>query len=121
MQNNWLGMNGTISIDQNIALTGGKISLITSLDFTRQSGDNAYNEYMSVPVGVTLTQPVFGVNNRKWNRRIEPLRYKAAKAAYIESTEEVRLSATAYFFNLLHAKENLNIARQNLRNAGKLH
>jgi outer membrane protein TolC len=121
VQNNWLGMNGTISIDQNIALTGGKISLITSLDFTRQSGANAYNEYMSVPMGVTLTQPVFGVNNRKWNRRIEPLRYKAAKAAYIESTEEVRLSATAYFFNLLHAKENLNIARQNLRNAGKLH
>ena len=121
VQNNWLGMNGTVSIDQNIPLTGGRISLITSLDLTRQLGQGAYNEYMSVPTGVTLTQPIFGVNNHKWNRRIEPVRYKEAKAAYIESTEWVRLSATTYFFNLLQAKENLNIARQNLRNADKLH
>jgi len=121
VQSNWLGMNGTVSINQNIALTGGKISLITALDFTRQLGQSAYNEYMSVPIGVTLTQPIFGVNNHKWNRRIEPVRYKEAKAAYIENTEGVRLSATAYFFNLLQARENLNIAQQNLSNAEKLH
>jgi len=121
VQSNWLGMNGTLSIDQNIALTGGKISLITSLDFTRQLGTGAYNEFMSVPMGVTLTQPVFGVNNPKWSRRIEPVRYKEAKAAYIESTEGVRISATTYFFNLLQAKESLNIARQNLSNADKLY
>jgi outer membrane protein TolC len=114
-------MNGMVSIDQNIALTGGKISLNTSLDFTRQLGAGAYNEYMSIPIGLTFIQPVFGVNNQKWKRRIEPLRYKEAQAAYIESTEEVTLSAIAYFFNLLHAKESLNIARQNLENANKLH
>ncbi|MDR3217773.1 MAG: TolC family protein [Dysgonamonadaceae bacterium] len=121
VQNNWLGLNGAISIDQNIALTGGKISLNSSLDFTRQLGTGAYNEYMSIPIGITFIQPVFGVSNQKWNRRIEPLRYKAAKAAYIESTEEVTLAAISYFFNLLHAGENLNIARQNLENAGKLY
>jgi outer membrane protein TolC len=121
VQNNWLGLNGTVSIDQNIALTGGKISLNSSLDFTRQLGVGAYNEYMSIPVGLTFVQPVFGVNDQKWKRRIEPIRYKEAQAAYIESTEEVTLSAISYFFNLLHAKENLNIARQNLENAGKLY
>jgi outer membrane protein TolC len=121
VQNNWLGLNGQISIDQNIALTGGKISLNTSLDFTRQLGDGAYNEYMSIPVGITLVQPVFGVNHQKWKRRIEPLRYKEAKAAYIESVEEVTLAAISYFFNLLHARENLAIARQNLENAGKIY
>jgi outer membrane protein TolC len=31
------------------------------------------------------------------------------------------LSAISYFFNLLHAKENLSITRQNLENAVKLH
>jgi len=84
-------------------------------------GEGAYNEYMSIPVGITLTQPIFGVNDQKWKRRIEPVRYKEAKAAYIESVEEVTLAAIAYFFNLLQAKENLTISNQNLENANKLY
>jgi outer membrane protein TolC len=121
IQNNWLGLNGALSVDQNIALTGGKISLNTSLDFTRQLGKGASNEYMSIPVSLTFIQPVFGVNTQKWKRRIEPLRYKEAKAAYIESTEKVTLTAISFFFNLLHASENLNIAHQNRENADKLY
>lgn len=121
VRNNWLGLSGEVSIDQNIALTGGKISVSTSLDFTRQFGGNVYNEYMSIPFGVTLTQPIFGVNNHKWKRRIEPVRYKEAKAAYMESVEGVTLTTISYFFNLIHARENLNIAVQNLENAEKLY
>lgn len=121
IQDNNLSMNGEISVDQNIALTGGKISLNTSLNFSRQLGKGAFNEYMSVPVGLTLTQPIFGVNDQKWNRRIEPVRYQEAKAAYIESVEEVTISTIAYFFNLLLAKENLATSVQNLDNAHKLY
>ncbi|MDR1330861.1 MAG: TolC family protein [Tannerella sp.] len=121
VQNNWLGLSGKISADQNIALTGGKVSLSTSLDFTRQMGAGAYSEYMSIPLGLTFTQPIFGVNRQKWLRRIEPLRYREAKAAYIESVENVTLAAISYFFNLLNAKENLSIAYQNLENADKLY
>ncbi|WP_293674487.1 TolC family protein [uncultured Parabacteroides sp.] len=121
VQNNALGLNGEISIDQNIALTGGKISLNSSLDFNRQLGHGAFNEYMSVPVGLTLTQPIFGVNDQKWKRRIEPVRYQEAKAAYIESVEVVTLNTIGHFFDLLLADENLQIARQNLENANKLY
>ena len=121
VQNNSLGLNGEISIDQNIALTGGKISLNSSLDFNRQLGKGAFNEYMSVPIGLTLTQPIFGVNDQKWKRRIEPVRYQEAKAAYIESVEGVTINTIGYFFNLLLANENLQIARQNLENADKLY
>lgn len=120
IQNNWLGLNGEMSIDQNIALTGGTVSLKTSLDFTRQLGKGTHNEYMSVPFGITLTQPIFGVNNLKWNRRIEPVRYKRAKAAYIESVEDITVISIQYFFNLLHAKEDLAISIQNHENAIKL-
>ena len=121
VQNNWMGVNGRISIDQNIALTGGKISLNTSLDFNRQLGNGAYNEYMSIPFGVTFTQPIFGVNNQKWRRQIEPVRYKEAKASYIENVEEVTLATISYFFSLLEAKENFAISAQNLENANKLY
>ncbi|MCD7977194.1 MAG: TolC family protein [Tannerellaceae bacterium] len=119
--NNALGLVGQISVDQNVPLTGGQISLVTSMDFTRQLGSGAYNEFMSIPVGVTFTQPIFGVNRHKWERRIEPVRYQEAKAAYIESVEDVTLATIGYFFNLLLAKENLAIARQNLENADKLY
>ena len=114
-------MTGQLSVTQNIALTGGTLSLNSSLDFNRQLGSGAYNEYMSIPVGLTLTQPIFGVNDQKWERRIEPVRYQEAKAAYIESVEHVTISTIGYFFNLLLADENLRIARQNLENADKLY
>lgn len=55
VQNNSLGLNGEFSIEQNIALTGGKVSLKTSLDFSRQLGNGAFNQFMSVPVGLSLT------------------------------------------------------------------
>lgn len=121
VRDNSLGMKGDLSIDQNIALTGGKISLNTSLEFTRQLGSGAFNEFLSLPVGLTLTQPIFGVNNQKWHRRIEPVRYQEAKAAYIESVEEVTITTIRYFFNLLLAKSKLATARQNLANADKLY
>ena len=121
VQNNVLGLNGEISIEQNIALTGGKIALNTSLDFTRQLGKGAYNEFMSVPVSLTLTQPIFGVNDQKWKRRIEPVRYEEAKAAFIESVEEVTITTITHYFNLLLAEDNLAVCKQNLENANKLY
>ena len=116
-----LGLNGEISITQNLALTGGQIALNTSLDFTRQLGAGARNEFMSVPVSLTLTQPIFGVNDQKWKRRIEPVRYEEAKAAYMESVEEVTLTTITHYFNLLLAEDNLEVCRQNLANARKLY
>lgn len=121
LQNKWLELTGKMSVNQNIPLTGGKISLNTSLDFTRQFGSKTYNEYMSIPISLTLEQPILGVNRHKWNKRIEPVRYKEAKAEYLESLEGVTLSTIDNFFNLLLAKENIAIALQNLANADKLY
>ena len=70
---------------------------------------------------MTLNQPIFGVNNIKWNRRIEPVRYAEAKAAFLSATEEVTMTTINHFFNLLLARENVAIARQNLANAEKLY
>ncbi|MDR0995462.1 MAG: TolC family protein [Tannerella sp.] len=120
VQDNSLALDGEVSVNQNIALTGGKVSLSSSLDFNRQLGTGAYNEFMSLPVSLTLTQPIFGVNDQKWNRRIEPLRYREAKASYLESVEDVTVTTITNFFNLLSAQENLEVAKQNLDNADKL-
>lgn len=121
VRNNFMQMSGALSIDQNIWLTGGTLSLNTSLDFMKQLDNTKDKRYMSVPIALTLNQPIFGVNTFKWNRRIEPVRYAEAKANFLSETEEVTMTTINYFFNLLLAKENVNIAKQNLENAEKLY
>ena len=121
VRNNYLELSGDLSIDQNIWLTGGKLSLSTSLDYIRQFGGNGKEQFMSVPINLELTQPIFGVNKLKWSRRIEPVRYEEAKAAFISATEEVTRKTITYFFQLLLAKETLATARQNELNAEHLY
>ena len=121
VRNNFMQMAGALSIDQNIWLTGGKLSLNTSLDFMKQLDGTKDERYMSVPIALTLNQPIFGTNTFKWNRRIEPVRYAEAKANFLSETEEVTMTTINYFFNLLLAKENVSIAKQNLENAEKLY
>jgi outer membrane protein TolC len=76
---------------------------------------------MSLPVAVTLSQPLFSVNHLKWNRRIEPLRYREAQARFLTETEQVAMQAISLYFSLLLAGEQVNIARQNLQTAEKLY
>ena len=121
VRNNYLELSGDLSIDQNIWLTGGKLSLSTSLDYIRQFGGNGKEQFMSVPINLELTQPIFGVNKLKWNRRIEPVRYEEAKAAFISATEDVTRKTITYFFQLLLAKETLATAQQNELNAEHLY
>lgn len=121
VRNNTLGLGGELSIDQNIWFTGGKLSLTSSLEFMRQLGTGAANQFMSIPVALKLEQPIFGVNNQKWNRRIEPVRYAEAKASFISATEGVTMRTIHYFFQLLLAKETLSTAQQNQQNAEHLY
>ncbi len=122
VRNNSLKMAGDISIDQNIWFTGGRISINSSLQFVDPlSTVGGKRNYMSVPIGVTLYQPLLGVNNFKWKRRIEPLRYNEAIAAYSEKVEILTLKTITYYFQLLLAKENLNIALQNDKNANRIY
>ena len=76
---------------------------------------------MSLPVAITLSQPLFSVNHLKWNRRIEPLRYREALARFLTETEQVAMQAISLYFGLLLAGEQVNIARQNLQTAEKLY
>lgn len=121
VRDNVLGLSGEVSIDQNIWLTGGKLSLTSSLDYLKELGSNDSKQFMSVPVSLELTQPIFGVNTLKWDRRIEPVRYSEAKAAFISATEEVTMKAITYYFELLLAKESLATERQNKTNADRLY
>ena len=122
VRNDYLGLEGSLYVSQKIWPTGGTLSVETSLDFLHQSGKGgASNQFMSMPVAVTLSQPIFGINHLKWNRRIEPLRYREAQARFLTETEQVAMKAISLFFNLILAGEQVGIARQNLQKAEELY
>lgn len=121
VRNNYLGMNGTVSVNQNIPFTGGTISLNTSLDYLKQLDNEKGERFMTIPVALTWSQPIFGVNAMKWEKKIEPLKYREAQALFASRMEEVTMLAISHYFNLLLAQENLGISRQNLSNSSKLY
>ena len=123
VRNDYLGLDGGLHISQKLWPTGGTISVESSLDYLHQSGNgvSTQNQFMSLPVAITLQQPLFSVNYLKWNRRIEPLRYREAQARFLTETEQVAMQAISHYFSLLLAGEQVNIARQNLQTAEKLY
>ena len=122
VRNDYLGVDGALHITQKLWPTGGTLSVESSLDYLHQSGSSgSQNQFMSLPVAVTLSQPLFSVNHLKWNRRIEPLRYREAQARFLTETEQVAMQAISLYFGLLLAGEQVNIARQNLQTAEKLY
>jgi outer membrane protein TolC len=117
---NLLSTDANLSVTQNIALTGGSLYLQTGLQRLDLLDDNSFS-YKSTPVIVGFSQSLLGYNSLKWDRRIEPVRFEAAKKTYIETLELVAANATLKFFNLARAQTNLHIAQTNYRNADTLY
>ncbi|MDR1370785.1 MAG: TolC family protein [Dysgonamonadaceae bacterium] len=119
--NDYSRLDAAISINQNIPWTGGKLSIGSSLQRLDQLGDHSTTKYMAMPAAITLEQPVFGFNRVKWLQKIEPVKYKEAKARLVSQMENVTVLAINHYFNLLLGEMNLNIAIQNHKNTDRLY
>ncbi|MFT4071975.1 MAG: TolC family protein [Dysgonamonadaceae bacterium] len=118
---NYSQWNGALTVTQNLALTGGKISLESSTQKLSQYGSGASKSWKSIPFAVTLEQPLFGFNSLNWQKKIEPVKRKEAEQKLLADIETTSSSVVTYYFNLLIEKINLEIARQNLENANRLY
>jgi outer membrane protein len=104
-----------LAFSQSIAATGGTIFGTTQLqrfdDFDRKN-----TLYNTVPFGIGYSQPMFQFNALRWDRTIEPLKFHESKQAFIESMEQIAITASGYYFDLLLAQVNHQIAETNLQN-----
>ena len=105
-----------LSLSQNIGLTGGEISIGSSLQRIDFLSDTNNSNYLANPAVINFRQPLFGFNSLRWDRKIEPLRYEESKREFNESMEDVAIRATTLFFNLLVAQQTHKIAEKNLAN-----
>lgn len=111
----------SLSIDQNISFTGGKISIESMAQRIDELEGDKRTDYMSVPVSISLNQPLITSNPLKWSMRIEPERYKQAQQQYSVNQEAIAIRTINYYFDLLLAMENIRMSKQNLQNADKLY
>ena len=115
-----LQTSGSLSLAQNIGLTGGSISLYSDLTYEKNFETDG-ERYITSPLNVRLTQPLFRYNELKWQKKIEPLRYEEARKTYLRDIENVHMMAVQYFFNLALAQINREIAETNMQNADTLY
>jgi len=110
----------SLSLSQNIGLTGGSISLESDLtlenDFERDT-----HKYITAPVSIRLVQPIFRYNALRWEKKTEPLKYEAARKTFLSNIESVHQQAVRNFFMLAQAQINKQIAEMNFSNADTLY
>lgn len=118
--NNTLNNSLSLRINQNIALTGGSVSLYTSLDRLDQFSYNM-KTYNSTPVSISYTQPLRSFNALKWQKKTEPLRYEKAKKQYLESMENIVVQTTSLFFSVLSSQTSYKKSVENLEDTRNMY
>jgi outer membrane protein len=111
-----------LSLSQSIVPTGGTIFASTGLqrlDIFRDQADNL-TSYFSTPVSIGISQPVFGFNQMKWNKKIEPLRYQEATRQFAEEMEGIAYQAAQFFFDVFISQLDLEAATRDKANADTL-
>jgi len=113
----YVGYSGDLSLSKVLGFSGGSIYMRSSLQRIDNSLDTTgQTSYLSNPITIGFRQPVYNFNPYKWSHRIDPLKYNEAGKRYVEDMEQVALTATQYFFNLLTISGQLQIAEMNQAN-----
>ena len=113
-------LEGSLALQQNLALTGGTFSISSQLERINVLGDNQSTGYSVVPFSINYFQNSLLYNEFKWDRKIEPLIFEEAKREFIENMEQISLNTCRRYFALLKAQIQLRIAQNNLSNQDTL-
>jgi outer membrane protein TolC len=109
------------TITQNLPFSGGAVYFETELSRLQNYGDNRYTQFTTVPFLLGYTQPIWGFNSYKWNKKIAPIKYEKAKRTYLQSVETTSLQVVDYYFDLLVARQKVIMNSKNLANADTLY
>ena len=116
VQNSSLGNFLQLSVKQNIAPTGGTLSLFSDLYRLDQFTPSSEMFYQSTPLSLTYIQPIGGYNALKWQKKIAPQEYELAKRQYIADMETITLMVVQLFFDVLLQQKSYEMAVKNSKN-----
>jgi len=111
-----------LSVNQKVGLTGGTVFLNTGIQrLDNYLPDTTTSQYLANMINIGFRQPIFAYNPYKWDKRIEPMKYEEAQRVYLETNEEVAITAMNHFFSLLLAQVDMGIAKKNESNYDTLY
>jgi len=111
--------SGTLSLSQNLLATGGTLSLNSALSridlFEVQEGTQNFY-WRSAPLFLSYTQPLFRINQTKWDWQQQKISFDEATRVQLEQLEDLSISVTQKYFELLISEVQLKNAQYNLKN-----
>lgn len=103
-----------VGVFQRLSATGGELSVNSELnrfdEFKRKE-----HQYNGTPLFIRLTQPLFGFNELKWQKKIEPLKFAESNRKFVMEQENISQQAADFFFDVLDAEADIAIAEFNLQ------
>ena len=111
-------MNNSVGLQvfQRVPQTGGSFFVSTEirrLDLFRTSTQNQSTSYLSNPLNIGFTQPLFQFNSIKWEQELMELQYTQAEKRYVEEYEMIAVEVVNRFFDLYQTELNLATALDN--------
>jgi outer membrane protein TolC len=115
LQINQFNPGVNFALEQPIQWTGGVVSVNSAYNYFNNFVDDN-SQWNGSVFNLRLSQPVFSYNQYKWDKRIQPIRYEESKRDYAESMEAIARDAVGFFFDVLQAQVDEQIAKYNLAN-----
>ena len=118
---NFFNSDVSMQLNQNVGLTGGSLFLNSNLGMSKNLSGDKTASYQATPISIGFSQALNGYNAMRWESKIEPIKYEKAKKEFIQSQEDMAMTSTAMFFDLVEAQIQLKIAQNSLSNADTLY
>lgn len=112
--------DAALALKQNVGITGGTFFVESSLNRSQNFGETPYTQFSSRPFRIGYQQELFGYNEFKWERKLEPKLYEQAMRQYLHNVEGTNQEVCNYFFNLAIASVNLDMSRYNYQHTDTL-
>ena len=111
-----------MTLSQKIGFSGGEVFLTSGLQrLDNYFQDTTTTQYLTSIISIGFRQPIFTYNAYRWDKKIEPMKFREAQRLYIETREDVAMKAVDRFFSLLLAQIEVDIARTNVANYDTLY
>jgi len=113
---NVFSSSANLRLNQVVPVVGGNFFVGTGLDHIRLSGNSNSITYLSRPIEFGYSQNLFGFNQYKWDKKIEPLFFNEAQLLKTEEIEELSKESVNKYFDLLRSQLSMKNAEKNYLN-----
>jgi outer membrane protein TolC len=121
LERSFISSSLDLALSKTVGPTGGTFFLGSGLERIDNLSDSVRTSWLSTPLSVGYSQPLFQYNDWSWQSKLEPMRFEEASRRYIEELEKVSLAGVNRYFDLLLAQLRLEIALINEANYDTLY